>query len=467
MPGAGAKRPRSWERGSTIVSEKPKSNRAPCRDTPTAAPTLDSPSRSSLTMPRPDGRPGRGSICEHGLGVCLFVLPALLALVPRGAAPLAAIAGLFAIGVIAADPWRDWRGLLVPAALLGLLLLWSGLSALWAIDPARALYKASQIAGVFAVALALAAAAVRLAGNPWRLAMLAIAGSALGLVAAWWEFGTGGGLIQYVSTRPFAPSRLNQISVWLAIMLPPVAAFLWCRGYRLPALIAASLMGATVFLLDGTAAKTALLLSLPVAALLYWRRRLGAGTAAALSLVAVLTVPLTLPFLADHPPVLRDADAVKTSLGHRLMIWDFAGQRIAERPLLGWGLDAARAIPGGKERIRWNQDRLPLHPHNAPLQVWLELGLPGAALFALLLFWLWLRLGAVRWPPLYAAAAGGSLAATCAVLSAGWGIWQEWWLATLALAAFAVIAMARAAEPAASGEPAIPPPRPGSRACGR
>jgi O-antigen ligase len=386
--------------------------------------------------------------------------------VPRGAAPLAAVAGLFATGVIAAAPRQDWRGLFVPAALLGLLLLWGGLSALWAIDPARALYKALPIAGLFAAALVLAGAA-QSSANPRRWAALAVAGSALGLVAALCDLATGGGLAGHVSTRPFAPSRLNQNSAWLAIMLPPVAAFLWCRGHRLPALVMAFLMGATVFLLEGTAAKTALLLGLPVAALLCWRRRLVARTAAALSLVAVLAAPLTLPFLAAHPPVLRQADDVKTSLGHRLYIWNFAGQRIAERPLLGWGLDAARAIPGGQERIRWNQDRLPLHPHNAPLQLWLELGLPGAALSALLLFWLWLRLAAARWPPLYAAAAGGSVAATCAVLSAGWGIWQEWWLATLALAVFAILAMARAAaDPARSG-PAIPQPPPGSPACGR
>ena len=42
----------------------------------------------------------------------------------------------------------------------------------------------------------------------------------------------------------------------------------------------------------------------------------------------------------------------------------------------------------------------------------------------------------------FAAASGGSFAAICAVLSAGWGIWQEWWLATLGLAAFTIIAMA-------------------------
>jgi O-antigen ligase len=221
-------------------------------------------------------------------------------------------------------------------------------------------------------------------------------------------------------------------------------------------------MGATVLLLDGTAAKTALALSLPVATLLLLRPRLVARIAAALTVVAVLTAPLTLPLLADHPLVLRDADAFKTSFGHRLLIWDFAGDRIAERPLLGWGLDSSRSIPGGKELIRTDQRRLPLHPHDAALQVWLELGLPGAALSALLLGWLWLRLAAAPWPRLYTAAAGGSLAAASAVMSAGWGVWQEWWIATLSLATFAIIAMARAA-----ADRATPLPRPGSRACGR
>ena len=125
----------------------------------------------------------------------------------------------------------------------------------------------------------------------------------------------------YVSARPFSPPRLNQIAVWLAIMLLPLTAFLWGSGRRLLGIAAAFAIGATVFLLDGTTAKSAALLSLPVAALLYWRRRVVARIAAALSLVAVLTAPLTLPLLADDPLVLRDADTVKTSLAHRSYIW--------------------------------------------------------------------------------------------------------------------------------------------------
>jgi len=78
-------------------------------------------------------------------------------------------------------------------------------------------------------------------------------------------------------------------------------------------------------------------------------------------------------------------------------------------------------------------------------------------LFALLVTLLWLRLGEAPWPRLYAAAAGGSLAAALAIALSGWGVWQEWWLGTLAMAMFAVSVMARAAG-------AIPPPRRGSRA---
>jgi len=395
-----------------------------------------------------------------------LLLPPLLALVPRGAAPLAAVAGLCAVGLcavglISGDPLRRLAALRFPAAMLGLLLLWGGVSALWAIDPWRSLLMEARLAGLFAAGLALAAASGSIAA-PRRLAFLAIAGTGLAVIVAWYELGTGGGISRYVTERNFAPPRLNQIAVWLAILLLPLAALLVCRSRTLLGALAAGAMAGTVYLLDGTAAKTALALSLPVAALLYFRRRIVARLAAALSVVAVLTAPLTLPRLADSAAVFESADAFKQSFGHRLLIWDFAGKRIAERPVLGWGLDSARAIPGGKDQIRPGQEWLPLHPHNAALQLWLELGAPGAVLFALFLGWLWLRLAAVAWPRLYAAAAGGSLAAISAVAFAGWGIWQEWWLATLALAAFAIAVTARAAAERATRRL----PR-GSRACGR
>jgi hypothetical protein len=62
-------------------------------------------------------------------------------------------------------------------------------------------------------------------------------------------------------------------------------------------------------------------------------------------------------------------------------------------------------------------------------------------LLALIFALLWLRLAAVPWPPLYAAAAGGSLSVATVIVLAGWGIWEEWWLATLAFVVFATMTM--------------------------
>jgi exopolysaccharide production protein ExoQ len=407
------------------------------------------PAKSNDPLGRPFGLRAEtaSAWCEAGLAGCVLVLPPLLALVPRGAAPLAAVAGLCAAGLIAATrrpgDLAAWR---YPAALLGALLLWGALSAAWAPDPWRSLGLTLRLAGSFAGGLALAAAASRVAA-PGRLALCLLAGTGLAILLAAFDLASSGGLSGYVTERPFAAPRLNQIAVWLAVLLLPCAALLVGRGRVLLALAVAAAMTGTVYLLDGTAAKTALAVSLPAAALLYWRRALVARVAAALLMLFVLTAPVTLPLPAQSPAVFATVDAFKDSAGHRLLIWSFAGERIAQRPLLGWGLDAARAIPGGKDEIRPGQSWMPLHPHNAPLQLWLELGAPGALLLGLFIWWLWRRIAEARWPPLYAAASGGALTAMLAVAFAGWGIWQEWWLATLGMAAFVIIVMARAAQP--------------------
>jgi O-antigen ligase len=303
-----------------------------------------------------------------------------------------------------------------------------------------------RLLGLFAAGLALAVAAERVAA-PRRLCLFALAGTALGAALALGDLLSAGGLSQFVSIRSFAGARLNQIAVWLAVLALPFGAFLAGRGRPTLGVATAAAMAVVVYTLDGTAAKAALALSLPVAALLYFRRAAIARLAAALAVLVILTAPLTLPRLERLPALFAAADQFKDSAGHRLLIWSFAGDRIAERPFLGWGLDASRAIPGGSDEIRPAQNWLPLHPHDAALQVWLELGAPGAALFALLVGFVWLRLAEAPWPPVYAAAAGGGLAATLAVALAGWGIWQEWWLGTLGLALFLVLVMAGALTP--------------------
>lgn len=129
---------------------------------------------------------------------------------------------------------------------------------------------------------------------------------------------------------------------------------------------------------------------------------------------------------------------VPPSWDHRLNIWAFATERILEHPMRGWGIDASRTF--GKA--------IPLHTHNAPLQIWLELGAFGAAMAAA--FYAWILYGVVRWTGADrrdGAMAAGALVSYLVVSGFSFGVWQEWWLA---LGALAVIACGVAQKTSAS-----------------
>ncbi|HVC52694.1 MAG TPA: O-antigen ligase family protein [Stellaceae bacterium] len=386
----------------------------------------------------------RGAWCEAALTAVLFALPPLLALASRGAAALATVAGLAAAGLVAARPPLRLRRLTLPGLLLALLVAWGAASAAWSLIPGHSLALAFRVLALFAAALALAASAAA-AQRPERLLVALLAGGALGIALAAIDFASGGVLSSALYTRPYRPAELNQITAAVAILTLPAAAALWCHEARVAAIATLAAGLATVALLVDDSAKAGLILALPVAGLVWWRRGAAARGFATLSAVAIMTVPWTLPRLAGWPHLFAAAKAFRLSLAHRLLIWAFAGAHIIERPGAGWGLDASRAIPGGKVEVIAGGTAMPLHPHDAALQVWLELGVPGAVLFAGFVALLWRRIADADWPPLYAAAAAGSLTAALAVAFSAYGIWQEWWLGTLALCAFAVLALGRTA----------------------
>jgi O-antigen ligase len=330
------------------------------------------------------------------------------------------------------------------ATLLALLLLWGAMSVFWSVTPLRSLAVAGRLTGLFAAGVALATAAGSIA-VPRRLSFLLLLGLALGLALVSAELATGGLLGSFFTDRPYRATRLNQASISFAILLLPASAVLTASGRTSLAVVLAACGAATIFALVGTAAKFLLIAGAAMGLLLYGWRCPVSRAAAVISIVAIVVAPLSFARLERVPGLGEAADGVKISAGHRLLIWSFAGDRIAEHPLIGWGLDSSRAIPGGEELIRAEESWLPLHPHNAALQLWLELGAPGAVLFALLVALAWRTLAAAPWPRLFAAAAGGGLTIALAGSLTTYGIWQEWWLGALWFSLFLVLVMARAA----------------------
>lgn len=120
----------------------------------------------------------------------------------------------------------------------------------------------------------------------------------------------------------------------------------------------------------------------------------------------------------------------------RVDIWRFVSERIAERPWLGWGMEASRAIPGGTTEYAPGRTYLPLHPHNSALQVLLEEGVIGFALtLAGLIITLrgWKRRWSADVPE---SAAGGALIVAYLVIGfSAFGLWQTWWIALAWIAA--------------------------------
>jgi exopolysaccharide production protein ExoQ len=380
---------------------------------------------------------------EYGLDLCVFLLLPVLVLASRGVAALAAVAGLFGLALTLPGGLAVWRRLAPPAALLGGLVGLGFVSGLWAVDPERSFEIAIRLAALFAAALGLAAAAEVLTA-PRRLLCWLAAGLAVAIVLTGVQFFTHGGLTSAFSNRVFVAPALNQVENAIALLLLPLTALLIERRRPWLAALAAAAMALTLFGLVGTSAKVGIVAGAAAAALLYLARRPVVRLAALVSVIAILTAPLTFPALNEVPAVHDWATSYyKFSARHRLDIWWFTGNRIAERPILGWGLDSARAIPGGSDPTPEGPPWLPLHPHNGALQIWLELGLPGALLVAGFVARLWLSLGRTPWPPLFAAAAGGSLCAAQTIGLAAYGLWEEWWIGTQFLALFLILVMGR------------------------
>ena len=172
----------------------------------------------------------------------------------------------------------------------------------------------------------------------------------------------------------------------LVLLMAPLAVMRgnqWLRFALVAAIIAAAALMAS------TAALLAASVGIAIFALARFIPRLVAAGMICAVLVLGVAIPVATPSYESVVWLREHAPWFKWSGIHRLLIWRFASDRVADRPFLGWGMDASREIPGGKANLTdllpgLNTDigaqALPLHPHNGLLQWRLELGMPGLVL---------------------------------------------------------------------------------------
>lgn len=376
------------------------------------------------------------------IAILLLIVPAIGVLQFRGIA-LAATIGLAAAVLMhrratGSWPWPPLAGPLLP--LLGLAAL-AVLGALWAIDPGRTAVTGVKFAGFVLLGAGAARAVAEDPAAPRLLPRAVFAGLALGAALAGADMLTGHLVRAWVRGLHEVPPELvyglkPAVSV-MAVLLPIAAALPGIPWVARAALVAGALavslsIPAESARISGVIGVAVFLLARVTTPRLGWL--VGGGVGA-----AILTAPLIVAFALPRLPSL---ETIPMSAAHRVLIWDFVQGRIAEKPVLGWGAEGGRTIPGGRDLFpaetldrfgltsadsrawftRPQPQRLPLHPHNAALQIWLDLGLLGAVLAA----WLAVALGiaAARIGP----GAVGALAAGAVTGMLSYGVWQEWWI---------------------------------------
>ena len=378
-----------------------------------------------------------------GVWILVAVLTPLVGFLgARGVAPVVGLAGLLCLPLVRPRV-ADAAGLI----LFGLVVEWALISALWSPAPLpQDLNHFGRFTGLhlfqqllFSGALIITARG--LSPDLARKVLTWVGGGLIALSALLafegltdaWLLGTLQGLIgQKSSVAHWALRTVGQGAYVLVMLFWPVAVGLWASGRRRLAAVFAAGAALALALLHISAPISAIVTSAAVFALVVWLGRPAAIGAMVLAAGQTLAVPWLMRTLAEDGAFAAIRPHLPASWAARVNIWTFVSARMAEKPLFGWGLDASRTFG----------ERIPLHPHDAPLQLWFELGAVGALLGAAIwafVFWRFAEAAPSR--RLYAAAGCATAWSALIIGAFSFSLWQEWWicLAALGFAACAVL----------------------------
>lgn len=361
----------------------------------------------------------------------------IAALAPRGLAPLLLGAGLLAGLTLLAGRRRLQPFRLGFAARLGgaaavLFILYAAASVLWTPLPATAAGQALQFLGEFAAAASFGLALGQLPAEArGRAGGAQLAGCVAGVALMGGERLLGAGIV--------ATSDRDMQAAALAVLVWPAALTLArrTRAWMVPALPVACL--ALDQATPSTAPSLALASGLAMLALAAVTTR-GARLVLALVLIAGFAAAVPTAVVLDRVGAL-DATWPAPEIRQRIAVWVSAAEHVADRPLFGQGLAAAR-VPDRALTLLPGLPAPAPHAHDLFLQIWLELGACGALLGTTVTLALVALIGRLDRAGRRAAAA---LMAAALVLNAtSFGDWAGWWESAELIA---MVALAAAAAP--------------------
>ncbi len=336
-------------------------------------------------------------------------------------------------------------------------VLWAGLSLLWAPMEGYSLSTVAKFTGSCVVGLVICGSVLV---TDHRVLRRLIIGSSAGFVAASAYIiidilGAGAldhAIFGYVYRPVYGYFWLKPTVALLTLVAWPLAYAIWrIRRNVLLSLIPPLTATCLGYAIGFHASIPAFILALGCCGAVCLLKSRAKYVIAGPLLMAMLLMPLPLQHI--NPSLLTTPEQTKStawrSVTHRLLIWEFTSHRIAEKPLLGTGIAASRhygeTAKLHDDRHRFYGEAIPIHPHNGPLQIWLELGAVGTIIAGAMIYFI---VGLFTASPVLGVgiAAGGLFGTAIAYFLVSFNLWSSWWLQYLWFVSALMVASARLTE---------------------
>jgi hypothetical protein len=314
-----------------------------------------------------------------------------------------------------------------PALAFLALLAWAAVTLLWTPDRADALARLTQFAMVTAL-FAGAIACMRQTSRRSDVNLIPI-GVAIGAMTL---------VVEMLPDSPLAflgsgrDSRIEtqRAAMLIALLVWPAFASLIVQSRPVLAACLAVVTFSALWMVHDLVVLTAFFTGALAFALCSWRPRGGTLVIGGLTLAMLLLAPLVGWLMSRFGGFLlpREGDTL-------VQLWRDVTYALPTHLLQGFGFDASNALERGASGIILGS------PRNAALQIWLELGLIGAALAAGALVVTMLAIEQVDEKARPAALAVTAAAAT--MMYAGPAAWQSWWATAVGLTAITLSFLSR------------------------
>jgi O-antigen ligase len=335
---------------------------------------------------------------------------------------------------------------------LAIFAIWMAASCMWSPNPQKSIELFLRLVILFFIAFAASDFFLKLsAAQKEKLGCKLFYGFLLACLVTLFEICTDGSILTWL-TNLVNPEKHYVFELWmvnrgvnfLVMLIWPVTYYAIKKQKKIMVSLLWILTIAVVFLSDSETAKLSLIVvTLSVLFILLLKQK-------ALKLIAAGFILTTIGFVTfsyqmSPPDLAAKYDFLPASAKHRLCIWKFAADNAAEK-IGGYGFDASRYFTddNGKKCMHAGM-MLPevagpinygiaLHPHNNLLQIWLELGAVGLALFLIVILVILRVIAQAKYDYFEKGALVGVIISFFMMGLTGYGIWQNWLIATLFLA---------------------------------